>query len=199
MDIGNNDNGGQNHNSPAPATTAIHVGNPSDYSNHENGENRNNPTSGTYGKMDDRVTNETNGAGIAGTELGHCGRNFGPCVNLVPLGCFGPFPSNGGPLSKNDRRSKKRRLERYSPYSSPVNSCEVRTESLDLNDNPKPVTSDAPPDGPTKSVGDCNGAVNQSEEEATAEIGAKLGFLFQNGNVGIEKIVGENGEDKANQ
>ncbi|KAI3493430.1 hypothetical protein L1887_41820 [Cichorium endivia] len=85
------------------------------------------------------------------------GPNNGECMdqgvnrllkNLVPLGCFGPFPStfvNNGSNGNTSKGRKHKRRRAYiddrscSPVSSPAQSVanEVRTESIDLNANPR--------------------------------------------------------------
>ncbi|KAI3499764.1 hypothetical protein L1887_35573 [Cichorium endivia] len=112
-------------------------------------------------------------------------RDNGPVVNLVSLGCFGPFPSVGqlngvgDGLKKrlHERKIKRRRADSGGKSCSPISGTDspicdhVGTESIDLNSNPRPCQS---------GLGDLNIDDTQGnledEIEATVRVGTELGF-----------------------
>ncbi|KAI3738355.1 hypothetical protein L2E82_28384 [Cichorium intybus] len=117
---GNND---RNHFAPAPEIPANPAENqksgverPLDVPIHEKGENQGNINSFEIGAELNAINTPQPSNEIPGTKGDKAGCNFGPFENLLPIGCFGPFPSNGGPTLNSDRRSKKIILERYSSF-----------------------------------------------------------------------------------
>ncbi|KAI3740359.1 hypothetical protein L2E82_30787 [Cichorium intybus] len=132
MNGGDEANTDRNHKAPAPAIPINPVGHQGsearrslDIPIEENGENQGNfNSSGKGGEINnDPVINMTQlTSELPGTEADKTGCNFGPFGHLVPMRCFNPFLSTGGPTLNNYRRAKKRRLYRYSAYGMYYNS-----------------------------------------------------------------------------
>ncbi|KAI3511296.1 hypothetical protein L1887_18445 [Cichorium endivia] len=135
--------------------------------------------------------------------------NMGSEVNLVSLGCFGPFPSTAhqgmtidGPNKKgpNDRRSKRRRADSGGRSCSPIPNTGHPTETrigpipIDLNSNPR-SNSSASEDSVIQETQE----VEEDELEATVKVGVELGFqidkddllIICDGDMGGDKTVNQ--------
>ncbi|KAI3765075.1 hypothetical protein L2E82_15099 [Cichorium intybus] len=199
---GGNGYNDRNHHDPAPEIPANPVENQEsgversfDVPIHEKGAgNINSSKKGAELNVISTIqpTNEINGS-----KEDKAGCNFGPIENLIPMGRFGPFPSNGGPISNSDRRAKKRRLDRYSPYSSPTNGGVECNAPLDLNFNPCPCPINS--GEPVIEVGENPTTEFAREVEDTVAIGEKVGFQFEGRIDGIEKLIGGNGDTNVDQ
>ncbi|KAI3516315.1 hypothetical protein L1887_15229 [Cichorium endivia] len=139
----------------------------------------------------------------------------GPVEALVPLGCFGPFRSNipNGPMEQQLNSQlksgvKRRRVCRLSPRTSPRNYSDnsfpplstppidpPSSNHLDLNKNPNPH-----PQQSCETTGDTHTHSSRSNElEATAEIGAEIGFQIESNNEVLVSIFGGDGEKTGNK
>ncbi|KAI3525811.1 hypothetical protein L1887_04925 [Cichorium endivia] len=131
-------------------------------------------------------------------------KRSGPAVQLVSLGCFGPFPNNlvfttqktGRHPDQTEEWPRNRKLKRRradsggrscSPRVRPIQNSVSPNQSgsIDLNCNPQKSHSSVPENN------------NDIEEEIsnTIKIGAEIGFQIEEGNRIIAKAIQENGEN----
>ncbi|KAI3516229.1 hypothetical protein L1887_15140 [Cichorium endivia] len=137
------------------------------------------------------------------------GSNNGPEVNLVSLGCFGPFPSlvnqpiedvGLNSLRPKNRKQKRRRADSGGKSCSPnqnsghKDSAQTEPIPIDLNSNPRPSLSEAP----VMSNGDGTVPV-LDEDEVTVAVGVELGFQIEKGDLSRireEEVIGAATEDQ---
>ncbi|KAI3764086.1 hypothetical protein L2E82_14086 [Cichorium intybus] len=144
---------------------------------------------------------------------------IGPIENLVPLGCFGPFPSMAGPTNRsiespflgmppantprNSDKSriigssiKRRRVDDAVFNSIPCRSLFDNVDELNtaiLNDESRVRPMDLNQDPSSTSLSEASGS-SSNEILATIEIGTKLGFQIEEGNEILHEVMGAPGD-----
>ncbi|KAI3518593.1 hypothetical protein L1887_07398 [Cichorium endivia] len=187
-----------------PAHDTVHEGSPTVGNRHEAGINKGILGDGTV------VLEETNyNSGVNGKELND--NVNGLYKNLVPLGCFGPFPSHpkiNEPTRKLDRtrRLKRRRADRAGRSCSPPSNPNFedvswnKSASIDLNVNPQSsVPSEANETQAVDESVDDTQSQPVDEVNETIAIGNALGFQIEQQNKLIIQSIGENGDQIINQ
>ncbi|KAI3498653.1 hypothetical protein L1887_34430 [Cichorium endivia] len=157
----------------------------------------------------EQTTREKNQNGPEGRNwVGH--ETNGLLKDLVPLGCFGPFPANfnnkgSSGNSRKGRKSKRRRADSegrsYSPMIqsllSPVNNC--RSDSIDLNANPAISDHGVAQESSVEDGGEVSVSPVVDEIRETIAVGNEIGFQIEEGNVLISKVVEGDGVQINNQ
>ncbi|KAI3778959.1 hypothetical protein L2E82_08349 [Cichorium intybus] len=124
-------------------------------------------------------------------ELGGGDPVVDPIAALVPLGCFGPFPSNIISNGPSKSGVKRRRLSRSSPKSvsqdPPSNPFTFPSIPFDANSNQFDLNRNIQPQLSNDTGGDTLATSSTSNElEATAEVGAEIGFQIAPDNEVLE-------------
>ncbi|KAI3506586.1 hypothetical protein L1887_21146 [Cichorium endivia] len=102
------------------------------------------------------------------TDMGSAEQNMASIAQLIPMGCFGPFPSRIDP-NKEDQGDQDNQL-RATPKGNSIN----------LNDNPSACPSSKTPEESKNSGYSC-------EIKGTQDIGKEIGFQFDNVDLEIVK------------
>ncbi|KAI3709356.1 hypothetical protein L2E82_39116 [Cichorium intybus] len=134
----------------------------------------------------------------------------GLLTDLVPLGCFGPFPANFDNMgssrnSRKGRKSKRRRADTEGRSCSPMvqtshtpaNNC--RSDSIDLNANPATSDHGAALEPSAEDGIEVSASPVVDEIRETVAIGNEIGFQIEEGNLLLSKEVGGDGVQINNQ